>query len=64
MKHNDIKITLKKTDLMGTDTYRIVKLQGAINVDTRKRTNLTVGATVGNDEATELNRAYAVTVIQ
>jgi hypothetical protein len=64
MKHKDIKITLKHYVIMDTETYRIVKLVGAITVDSRKRTNLTVGETLNPAEARELVPFYSVTVIQ
>ena len=64
MKHKEVKVTLKRNIVMGSEIYRIVKLVGTITVDTRKRTNLTVGESLNPKEAAELVPFYSVTVIQ
>ena len=65
MKDKTIKVTLKKQDanMFGLTNLQITKIVNTITVDTRKRTNLGVGAMLSEKEAAELVPFYTVTVI-
>jgi hypothetical protein len=63
MRNNQVKITIKRQRGVIKPVYNIMKVTGAITVDTRKRANLTVGDVLSDQEATELLPHYQVTVI-
>jgi len=62
-KSPPVKITIKRKHGLIKPLYNIVKVSGAITVDTNKRTNLSVGDQLTDQEAVELLPFYQVTVI-